>query len=112
MENKAKLFAACRDVKALSLDEDQSVIAQARVDNLTGIQARLLDDDNATIASMALARERLTAALALLETLLKTRAARTTPSTTSGPQQVDLIPRQAPTGEDSPDGSVHIRRTV
>ena len=113
MENKAELSAARRDVEALSLDEDPLVVAQARVDNLTGILARLLDDDHdATIATMALARERLTVALALLETLLKTRAARTTPSTTSGPQQVDLIPRQAPTGEDSPDGSVHIRRTV
>ena len=112
MENKAELSAARRDVEALSLDEDPLVVAQARVDNLTGILARLLDDDNATIASMALARERLTAALALLETLLKTRAARTTPSTTSGPQQVDFRDKRPPELEDSPDGCVHIRRTV
>jgi hypothetical protein len=79
MENKAELSAARRDVEALSLDEDPLDVAQARVDNLTGILARHLDDDNATIASMALARERLTVALALLETLLKIRAARTTP---------------------------------
>jgi hypothetical protein len=45
---------------------------------------------------MALARERLTVALALLETLLKIRAARTTPSTTSGPQQVDFRDKRPP----------------
>jgi hypothetical protein len=51
MENKAELSAARRDVEALSLDEDPLVVAQASVDKLTGILARLLDDDNATIAS-------------------------------------------------------------
>jgi hypothetical protein len=56
------------------------VAAQARVDNLTGILAHLLDDDDATLATMQLARERLSVALALLESLLKTRAARTTQS--------------------------------
>jgi hypothetical protein len=59
MENKAELSAARRDVEALSLDEDPLVVAQARVDNLTGILAHLLDDDDATLATMQLARERL-----------------------------------------------------
>jgi hypothetical protein len=96
MENKAELSAARRDVEALSLDEDPLVVAQARVDKLTAILARLLNDDDATIATMALARERLTVALALLETLLKTRAARTTPPSTSGPQQVDFRGKRPP----------------
>jgi hypothetical protein len=38
MENKAKLSAARRDVEALSLDEDQLVVAQARVDHLTYVR--------------------------------------------------------------------------
>jgi hypothetical protein len=45
MENKAVLFAARIDVEALSLGEDPLVVAQACVDNLTGILARLLNDD-------------------------------------------------------------------
>jgi hypothetical protein len=56
----------------------------------------LLDDDDATIATMAMARKRLSSALALLETLLKTRAARTTPSSTSGPQQVEFRDKRPP----------------
>ncbi len=96
MENKAELTAARIEVEALNLDVDTLVVAQARVDNLTATLARLLDDDDVTIATMQLARERLTAALALLETLLKTRAARTTTTTTSGPQQVDFRDKRPP----------------
>jgi hypothetical protein len=94
-ENK-EISAARITVEALTLDEDPLVIAQARVDNLTAHLARLLDDDDATLAAMQLARERLSVALALLETLLKTRAARTIPSTTSGPQQVDFRDKRPP----------------
>ena len=89
MENK-ELPAARNAVGALNLEEDPVVAAQARVDNLTGILARLLDDDDATLATLQLARERLSVALALLESLLKTRAARTTQSTLSGATQVDF----------------------
>ncbi len=62
MENKE--FPAARiAVGALNLEEDPVVAAQARVDNLTGILARLLDDDDATLATLQLARERLSVAL-------------------------------------------------
>ena len=46
MENK-DLAAARLSVGALDLEEDPVVAAQARVDNLTGILAHLLDDDDA-----------------------------------------------------------------
>ena len=51
MENK-ELPAARHAVGALNLEEDPVVAAQARVDNLTGILARLLDDDAATRATI------------------------------------------------------------
>ena len=87
MENK-DLSAARLAVGALDLEEDPVVAAQARVDTLTGTLARLLDDDDATLATLQLARERLSVALALLDSLLKMRAARTTQSTLSGATQV------------------------
>ena len=90
MENK-ELPAARNAVGALNLEEDPVVAAQARVDNLTGILARLLDDDDATLATLQLARERLSVALALLDSLLKMRAARTTQSTLSGATQVVMM---------------------
>ncbi len=95
MENK-ELPAARHAVGALNLEEDPVVAAQARVDNLTGILAHLLDDDDATLATLQLARERLSVALALLESLLKTRAARTTQSTLSGATQVDFRDKRPP----------------
>jgi len=95
MENK-DLSAARLSVGALDLEEDPVVAALARVDNLTGILARLLDDDDATLATLQLARERLSVALALLESLLKMRAARTTQSTLSGATQVDFRDKRPP----------------
>ncbi len=55
MENK-ELSAARIAVGALNLEEDPVVAAQARVDTLTGTLARLLDDDDATLATLQLAR--------------------------------------------------------
>ena len=95
MENK-EVPAARNAVGALNLEEDPVVAALARVDNLTGILAHLLDDDDATLATMQLARERLSVAQALLESLLKTRAARTTQSTLSGATQVDFRDKRPP----------------
>ena len=95
MENK-DLSAARLAVGALDLEEDPVVAAQARVDALTGTLARLLDDDDATLATLQLARERLSVALALLDSLLKMRAARTTQSTLSGATQVDFRDKRPP----------------
>jgi hypothetical protein len=102
MENK-ELPAARNAVGALNLEEDPVVAAQARVDNFTGILAHLLDDDDATLATLQLARERISVALALLESLLKMRAARTTQSTLSGATQVDFRDKRPPEIEDPPD---------
>jgi hypothetical protein len=95
MENK-DLSAARLAVGALDLEEDPVIAAQARVDTLTGTLARLLDDDDATLATLQMARERLTVALALLDSLLKMRAARTTPPTLSGATQVDFRDKRPP----------------
>ena len=98
MENKA-LPAARIAVGALNLvenPEDPVVVAQARFDKFTEILTGLLEDDDATLATMQLARERVSVAQALLESLLRTRAARTTQSTLPGATQIDFRDKRPP----------------
>ena len=63
-------------------DADPLVVAQQRVESLTSHLAKLMDDDNSTVATLQLGRERLTGAITLLEALLKSKS-RALPSTTS-----------------------------
>ena len=98
MENKADITASRNiDVEALRLDGDPLTIAQTRVDNLTALLERLMDDDDATVATLQLTRERLATALMLLEALLMKSAARTNSSLTpSLTQQVELRDKRPP----------------
>jgi hypothetical protein len=61
---------------------DPVLVAQQRVDSLTTYLAQIMDDDDVTLATLQLGREKLTVAMTLLETLLKSKA-RAVPSTTS-----------------------------
>ena len=77
---------------------DPLAVAQARVDSdtLTALLERLMDDDDATVATMQLIRERLTAAIMLLEALLKSKA-RANPSVSpSITQQVEFRDKRPP----------------
>ena len=76
-------------------DNTALVIAQARVDNLTSTLASLMDNDDATVATMQLARERLAAALMLLETLLKSKA-RANPSSVTPSSTVEFRDKRPP----------------
>ena len=61
---------------------DPVLVAQQRVDSLTTLLAQMMDDDNVTVATLQLGREKLTGAMTLLEALLKSKS-RALPSTTS-----------------------------
>ena len=55
-----------------------------------------MDDDDATIATMQLTREKLTTAIMLLDALLKSRARATLPVSPSSTQQVEFRDKRPP----------------
>ena len=68
--------------KDADLVADPVLVAQQRVDSLTTYLAQIMDDDDVTLATLQLGREKLTVAMTLLEALLKSKS-RALPSTTS-----------------------------
>ena len=72
------------------------VIAQARVDSLTALLEKMMDDDDVTVATLQLTREKLTSAITLLDALLKSRARAASPVSPSSTQQVEFRDKRPP----------------
>ena len=91
---------------------DPLAVAQARVDNLTSLLERLMDDENATIATTQLGRERLTGVITLLDALLKSKARANPSFSVTFQHSTSGIPRQASAGEDPANGGFDIWRAI
>ena len=89
---------------------DPLAVAQARVDNLTSLLERLMDDDDATVATMQLTRERLTAAIMLDPRSLTQEQGPREPFSVPFQHTTGGIPRQASTGEDTANGCLDFWR--
>ena len=76
--------------------DDPVVIAQARVDSLTALLEKMMDDDDVTVATMQLTREKMTSAITLLDALLKSRARAASPVSPSSTQQVEFRDKRPP----------------
>ena len=76
--------------------DDPVVIAQARVDSLTSLLVKMMDDDDVTVATMQLTREKMTSAITLLDALLKSRARAASPVSPSSTQQVEFRDKRPP----------------